>query len=59
MSASDRADDVGAVLDEAGTALYVRGDLQDGRRLFGQAFERAEMAADPERLALAGPLSTR
>src|SRR5438477_12524653 len=53
MKATDRADDVGDVLDEAATALYVRGDLQDGRRLFGHAFELAELAADAERLASA------
>jgi hypothetical protein len=53
MDAIDRTDDVGAILEQALTALYGRGDLQDGRRLFACALERAELAVDDDRLAVA------
>jgi len=53
MDDVESIDDVGAVLEQASTALYDRGDLQDGRRLFAGAAELARSGGNAERLASA------
>jgi len=53
MDDIESIDDIGAVLEQATTALYDRGDLQDGRRLFAGAAELARSGGNAEPLALA------